>query len=539
MRARRIGTGLSAVLFVAIVLAGCRRRHPPSPTPSESAETRPPGPATPVEIAVRDDANAPLPSRIHLRNERMETIAPPDFPGYYDHFVFGGSASLSLPAGDYTYQVERGPEYQPASGKLSVRPPHAKLEVTLHRIAELSKDGWYSGDLHIHREPEDIELLMQAEDLQVGPVVTWGNQPSLTIAEPRVRIFDGGRVADLTAGEDERYGGALLFLRLEKPLALPPSVLEKGKIVQKPGKEGGEIPSALDFAKLARREPGAHVDIEKPFWWDVPTWLALGVVDSVEIAHNHMNRSGSRNHEAWGRRCDRKKYGDNPLANGFCTQDIYYRILDAGLRLPPSAGSASGVLPNPVGYDRVYVHVEAPFSYEKWWQGLKRGESFVTNGPLLLVEANGKRPGTVFRASAGETLTLNVRATLRSTTPIRSVELVRDGTIAGTGRYDAASGEVTFPALSFAKSGWFLVRALTDRTDTFRFAASAPFYVEAGSAPRRVSRSAARYFETWVHERIEQLEDSGLDSEKLAPLLAAQRQAERYWADLAARANAE
>ena len=43
--------------------------------------------------------------------------------------------------------------------------------------------------------------------------------------------------------------------------------------------------------------------------------------------------------------------------NGYWSQEIYYHLLNCGLRLPPSAGSASGVLPNPVGYNRVYVHV--------------------------------------------------------------------------------------------------------------------------------------------------------------------------------------
>ena len=39
--------------------------------------------------------------------------------------------------------------------------------------------------------------------------------------------------------------------------------------------------------------------------------------------------------------------------DGYWTQDIYYALLNCGLRIPPSAGSASGVLPNPVGYNRV------------------------------------------------------------------------------------------------------------------------------------------------------------------------------------------
>jgi len=82
---------------------------------------------------------------------------------------------------------------------------------------------------------------------------------------------------------------------------------------------------------------------------------------------------------------------------GYWTQEIYYQILNSGLRIPPSAGSASGVLPNPVGYNRVYVQVDGELTYEKWWDGLCAGRSFVTNGPLLLVRADGELPGMYFK----------------------------------------------------------------------------------------------------------------------------------------------
>lgn len=69
-----------------------------------------------------------------------------------------------------------------------------------------------------------------------------------------------------------------------------------------------------------------------------------------------------------------------PLGNGLWTLEIYYHALNSGLRISPSAGSASGVLPNPVGYNRAYVHIDGDFTYEKWRDGLLAGRSFVSNG---------------------------------------------------------------------------------------------------------------------------------------------------------------
>ncbi len=116
----------------------------------------------------------------------------------------------------------------------------------------------------------------------------------------------------------------------------------------------------MNFFHEARRHPGAWIDIEKPFWWDVPIWLASGRIDSIDLANNHMSRSQMYESEASGKPRDSKRFPP-PKGNGYWSQEIYYHILDCGLRIPPSAGSASGVIPNPVGYNRVYVHVGKAF----------------------------------------------------------------------------------------------------------------------------------------------------------------------------------
>ena len=484
-----------------------------------------------MQFEIVGEDGAPLACRIHLRNQAGEVQLPAGFPGFHDHFAFPGRGTLELPAGRYTYEVERGPEFTPVFGSvmLSREREREAVRVQLKRLVDMGREGWFSGDLHIHRSFGDIDLLTRAEDLRVAPVITWGNEGTSATAHGAVTALDGGRFADPTAGEDERFGGALLFFRLDKPLALPPNARDqKNRITHQAGDLKDEWPPPAAFAETARKAAGAHVDIEKPFWWDVPTWLASGIADSIGIAHNHMNRAGPRDHEAWGRRCPGGP-GRDPLTNGYCSQDIYYRILEAGIRLPPSAGSASGVLPNPVGYNRVYVHSAAPLTYDAWWQGLKAGRSFVTNGPLLLVTANGERPGHVFSVSAKEPLKIELDTRLLSSTPIRTVELVRDGRVVASASHDAAAGRAVFEPQTFKESGWFLVRALTNKTDTFRFASTAPFYVEAEGGAARISRSAAQFFLTWVDERLGQLAKVEDTSSELAELLARHRAARAFW----------
>jgi hypothetical protein len=163
----------------------------------------------------------------------------------------------------------------------------------------------------------------------------------------------------------------------------------------------------------------------------------------------------------------------------------------------------------------------------------------VTNGPLLLVRASGQLPGSVLYGDADKGLKVTLETRVISNEPIRTVELVRDGKVANTASYDAATGVATFATQDFKASGWFLIRTFADREDTFRFASTAPFYVEVGKNVRRVSRNSVKYFITWVEERIARLRKLGQGSDKIDSVINAHLQAKQYWENVLASANAE
>jgi hypothetical protein len=491
-----------------------------------------PGSTGRVAITIVDhETGNPVPCRIHLKDAGGKPQRAPQLPFWWDHFVCPGTVQLELPAGKYTFEVARGPEYRQRTGSFTITENGREgLGVRLERLANLATDGWWSGDLHVHRPIQDMELLLRAEDLHVAPVITWWNNRrgyrnlwdgQKLPDNPLVQI-DGNRYYHVLAGEDERAGGALLYFHLSKPLSLTGTSLE--------------YPSPLHFVAEARRQAGVWIDVEKPFWWDVPAWLASGQVDSIGLANNHMYRDQMRDDEAWGRPRNRERLPP-PWGNGLWSQEIYYHLLNCGLRLPPSAGSASGVLPNPVGYNRVYAYAGHDLSFDKWWQALRAGRAFVTNGPLLRARAAGQLPGHVFNAPEGKLLDLEVNVTLSAGEPIRRLEIVKNGRVERAVSFEEWSKNRTLGTLSFQASGWFLVRALGDNPKTFRFASTGPYYVEVGETKRRISKASAQFFLDWVRERAGRVDVP--DPAQRRDVLSFHTQSEKFWRDVLAKANAD
>jgi hypothetical protein len=454
----------------------------------------------------------PIPARLHLTDPDGRPVrASSSLPFWHDHVSSPGEARFEVVPGEYSLTVERGPEWSSESLELELPTGVAATNVTvaLRRLVSLPDEGWWPGETHIHRPIAHAELLMRAEDLHFGQFISWWNATNpwndTPLPSSVIRPFDENRFLHSLAGEDERDGGALLFFNLDQPIDIT-----SGR---------RHHPSSLLYARQAQAA-GAWIDIEKPFWWDVPMWIAHGIGDSIGIANNHLHRGGVLGNEAWGRSRDMEEF-PGPRGNGRWTQEIYYHLLNCGIRLPPSAGSASGVLPNPVGYNRVYVRIDGEPSRDKWFDGLKTGRAFVSNGPLLRVTANDQHPGHVFQTDRNS-LDLAIEARLDSRDPIERIELVRNG----------LAEVIELPApVTIQESGWFLVRAVTTLTNTLRFAATGPFYVELnGTRQSPHQHESAAFFLEWCEERIATLTtNSSINQAQREEVLAPWREARAFW----------
>jgi len=221
---------------------------------------------------------------------------------------------------------------------------------------------------------------------------------------------------------------------------------------------------------------------------ELPVDVALGKLDYIEIV-------GFSDHKA--------------------TAEVWYRLLNLGFRIPAGGGTdatANNAAPirGHVGMDRVYVKVpHGPTDtnmVDLWFEALKQGRTFATNGPLLEFAIGDAAVGDDLRLK--EAQTVSFKASLRSIVPVDHFEIVCDGKVAKEmrveGNAQSADAEGTLP---IKRSGWCVLRAWTENArdpvmDKYAYATTSPIYVTVdGKKPR--SPEDAKYFAAWIARTVE------------------------------------
>jgi hypothetical protein len=504
-----------------------------------------------LEIHVIDrDTGRPLAVRMHLKNAQGKVIKPPGVPALGDHFVFYDKIVLHLPNGGYEFLIERGPEYLERTGHFQIENfADDSKTIDLKRFVDMAKEGWYSGDLDVERPEKDLELLMRADDVHVVPLITWSNKkiPSgkdlgkKPLPQTTATQFDGTFFYSLLGGELTAPGNTFRLFRLDKPLDFTGAAETKTT-----GNALGSLPW-MPVVEKARREQNAWVDAGAFFDRDLPIWIAAGQIDSIQLANRHLEREGVVDNEAGGWPRDLSMF-PKPQGNGRWSQEIYYHLLNCGLKIPPTAGSGSGFNNNPVGYNRVYVNVpdekdtssNALVTWDQWWSALRAGRVTITNGPLIRPNVEGQLPGYVFKADEGKTLELLIALTLSTREKIRYLEVIKNGRNEIEANLDDFQTSGRLPPIKFDASGWFLVRAITDNSKTYRYATTAPYYVQIGYQTR-ISRSSVQFFLDWTNQRAAEIAEANKTDDSPAAQAAKHyaEQAQTYWKALLEKATTD
>ena len=186
--------------------------------------------------------------------------------------------------------------------------------------------------------------------------------------------------------------------------------------------------------------------------------------------------------------------------------DIYYKMLDAGIRLPVSTGSDWFIS----SANRVYADTGGHFNYEDWLDALKAGRTFITNGPSLKFNVDGKKLGDEINIKKNQSILCAV--TWHSHYSISKVEIILNGEIVGSKFFSNGSYSGTFETeLKPDYDGWLVARVWSTERDSFAqpiFAPTSPIYIVTGLPCPRKSL-AASYFSSQIENSLSWIGSKG------------------------------
>ncbi len=510
-----------------------------------------------ISVTVREaGGTAPLPCRAWVTAGGKRFFQPGSESGtaYVKDRSFScdGRFVMKVPVGKAVIHVERGKEYWPVDKEIVVEKNRtAKVEIALKRWIHMAKEGWYSGDVHCHFGLNDLRILRQlalADDVNFEPILTLWNHQSPMPAGGVWPDWPGGssvyadsiHLVTLRNQEIERIGGdafesvgALLMMGLDKPVKMPP--------------RGSRYPCNVVLARMAKEtSPRCIIDTDKPIWGENVIGVALGLFDSVQVCHNHFHRDRTLQDGrlGWGM-ADVENGHDEPSADELFhrTNSTYYRFLNCGFRLAATGGSAMGVMAVPLGYGRTYAKLHGPLSEASYLDAIRAGRTFATNGPMLVLTANGLDSGEVIEYPIDNDDPIWIKAELRSIQRIDSLELLYNGKVIKKIELEdekpspilRESAAIGFKPL---RSGWVAARATFRGPDGhLRQAHTSPVYVTVDGKPA-ASKADAEYMIRWIDRLLEVSNKAGRyksDSER-AETQVIFREAQQVYENIARKA---
>lgn len=421
--------------------------------------------------------------------------------------------SVDLPPGKYTFTIERGKEYHVERHEVTVGVQPMELKFSLRRWIDMAKLSWYSGDTHVHRGPDELPNLQMAEDLNVAfPLLDWTREAFMSPLDARKQPFQDTApqvvAIDATHVYYPRNTEYELFTVNKKSHTLGAFFALNHRTVFDVG-----APPVRGIAERIHRE-GGLIELDKHNWpWSMML-IPIMQPDLYELSNNHLWRTEFA-FRGWGEAAppdmhvERDEKGLTEwgwIDYGF---QNYYALLNCGFRLRPTAGTASGVHPVPLGFGRVYVQCPESFTCETWLAGLSAGRSFVTTGPMLLATVDGQRPGHTFQDIGADSKKYRVQGQATSATPLDRFEILVNGDIVRTVKptnrrtnLDAFESELD-ELVPIDGTSWIVVRCFEIHPDNrIRFAHSSPVHINVPQKPIRPRKSEIEFLIDRVKEQL-------------------------------------
>ena len=440
-----------------------------------------------LALDIVDEAGNSLPGRVGIYDttDRMPLPGPEALPIIYasgvsrvvtlnsssifwparnrQAFYVNGSYHSRLPVGRYKIVVSRGPEYPIVQSTFEINTgKETSVKLALTRWIDMASQGWYSGDGHVHfnrgnyQDSVDILLQSKAEDLNLSNLIPIGRTlaeatSGANLADLVYKKYNWGREATIS---DDPYvlvpgqeypltaRGHALILNIRSPIVNTGRHFLYHELFEKGLAQNG----LTGYAHVSDSPPwpsisGGGLALDVPY----------GLVDFVEI-----------------------------LQLGVVSTNVWFDFLNLGYKLAPVAGTDYPFLDVP-GAVRNYVYVGEPFSIKGWYDGVKAGRTFITNGPILEFNINGKGIGSDVYVAKGGLLKIHAKAVISpSISSLKSIQLFQQGEIVAETLFKNGVNELHLThEIRSDRGSWFVIKALAKNKADLEdlVAISAPIYV--------------------------------------------------------------
>ncbi len=387
-----------------------------------------------VCIRVVDEHDRKVAVKLHIHGDYGEYLAPVDrhrvpngawFEDYSVDFInqgmhrctyIDGETKVKLPLGKVYVEISKGFEIKPVRKILTVTKKTRTFTVKLKKILPWRETGWVSADTHVHfLSPQSALLEGAGEGVNVVNLLAsqWGELMT------NVGDFDGRTTHHFEDGGRKKEYMVRVGTENRQHVMGHISLLGYNGSIIAPMTVGGPDESALgdsveilltEWARQCRRQNGVVVipHFPNPRLEHAAT-IVSGDADAVEMT-------------SWG-----NLYGG---LDPYSVSD-WYRYLNNGYFVAAVGGTDKMSANTAVGTVRTYAQLDSsvPFSYNSWKRAVRRGNTFVTYGPLLDFRVDGENPGSKIKMSrTGGTVDISWRAA-SVTVPMSKVELIVNGEV--------------------------------------------------------------------------------------------------------------
>ena len=405
-------------------------------------------------------------------------------------FYCNGEFEVDAPRGQADVTVERGTEYTPFHAAVQVDKQGTRdLRVDLKRWADLPAAGWYPGNTHIHYDEKETRAY---ERLRYDATVETYNVTVVSILQRwdlgyASNTFPLGVMTDYSTahhvvdvGEENRHNGIhnrigyghVMFLRIRNMV----EPVSRGYLVDNFHPDYPPLCFACDDA---REQGGIVIWCHNGQGMEAPVAAALGKLDAFNLFD---------------------PFWMDP------EYDLWYRMMNCGLHLPASTGTDWFVCSN----NRVYVQQDEAFTYDGWLEGLRKGRTFITNGPALFLTVDGRAPGEELVFSEDRKAGVTVR--WQSHYPVNRVSVIHNGEIVAERTFAEGSRDGMWEVdIGVEADGWICARCNGAARDSFNqavYAHTSPVFLQNGRV-NPFQKASAQYFVDSIGQSLDWVRHTG------------------------------